>query len=103
MADRSYLEQLTRKLTDEGKLIEAGWVAMRIIAVPPDATATQLDAMRYAFMAGAQHLFSSIMAMLEPGVMETPDDLRRMDLINTELEAFGEQLKLRISQPKGQA
>jgi hypothetical protein len=26
MADRAFLERLTKQLADEGKLIEAGWV-----------------------------------------------------------------------------
>lgn len=29
MADRAYLERLSRELTDKGKLIEAGWVGLR--------------------------------------------------------------------------
>ena len=103
MADRSYLEALSRKLADEGKLIEAGWVALRITMIPPGASAAQLDDMRLVYMAGAQHLFSSIMSMLDPGTDETPADLSRMDMINRELERFAEELKLRISRPKGTA
>jgi len=34
MADRAYLQQVARKLADEGKLIEAGWLSMRLFAVP---------------------------------------------------------------------
>lgn len=60
MADRQFLEQLSRRLADEGKLIEAGWVGLRLAAVPLNAPAAQLEEMRNAFMAGAQHLFSSI-------------------------------------------
>lgn len=101
MADRQFLEQLSRRLADEGKLIEAGWVALRIQAIPLNASAVQLQEMRMAFMAGAQHLFASMMGILEEGVMETENDLRRMDLINKELEAFGEELKLRIGKPAG--
>ena len=37
MADRVYLERLARDLTDKGKLIEAGWISLRIAAVPLDA------------------------------------------------------------------
>jgi hypothetical protein len=101
MADRHFLEQLSRRLADEGKLIEAGWVALRIQCVPHDAPALQLQEMRLFYMAGAQHLFASIMSILEPGVMETENDLRRMDLIHKELEAFEKELKLRIGKPAG--
>jgi hypothetical protein len=103
MADRQYLEQLTKRLADDGKLIEAGWVAMRLHVVPLDASGVQLSEMRLAFMAGAQHLFSSIMTMLDPGVDEIPADLTRMDLINQELDAFRHELELRVAKPKGSA
>lgn len=104
MADRQFLEVLSRRLADEGRLIEAGWVAMRVHGgIPPDAPPIQLTEMRIAFMAGAQHLFSSIMTILDPGDDETPGDMRRMGLIQTELEAFGRELELRITRPKGSA
>jgi hypothetical protein len=103
MADRQFLEQLSRKLADEGKLIEAGWVALCVQAIPLNAPAVQLEEMRMAFMVGAQHLFASIMTILEPGEMETEADLTRLDLISKELEAFGQELKLRIRKPAGKA
>jgi len=103
MADKQFLEQLSRKLADEGKLIEAGWVAMRIVAIPPGASAEQLDAMRMAYMAGAQHLFSSIMSILEPGQEETEADMRRMDLIDQELQAVSKELALRVAKPQSRA
>ena len=99
MADRQFLEQLSRKLADEGRLIEAGWVALRLQTIPLNAPAVQLQEMRIAYMAGAQHLFASMMGMLEEGVMETENDMRRMDLIAKELEVFTEELKLRVSKP----
>jgi len=103
MADRQFLEQLSRKLADEGKLIEAGWEAMRIVMVPPNASAEQLDAMRMAYMAGAQHLFASIMSILEPGQEETEADMRRMDLIDQELQAVSKELALRVAKPQSRA
>jgi hypothetical protein len=65
MADRAHLAQMHRKLLDSGCLIEAGWVALRLAAVPMDASALQLDEMRSAFFAGAQHVFASIMHGLD--------------------------------------
>lgn len=103
MADRQYLEQLSRKLADEGKLIEAGWVAFRAFAVPPDASPPQLSAMRIAYMSGAQHLFASIMTLLDPGEEATEADFARLDLISTELETFYNQMKLRYGKPQGTA
>jgi hypothetical protein len=101
MADRQFLEQLSRKLADDGKLIEAGWVSLRLHAIPLNAPAVQLEEMRMAFMAGAQHLFSSIISILEPGQDETQADLRRMDLIDQELRTFAQELELRIGKPAG--
>ena len=101
MADRQFLEQLSRKLADEGKLIEAGWVALRVQAIPLNAPAVQLQEMRMAFMAGAQHLFASMLGILDPGLEETPADMRRMDLIHKELAAFEQELRLRMTKPAG--
>jgi len=82
------LQKLTRKATDNGRLIEAGWLSLRVMAVPPDAPQVQVDEMRNAFFAGAQHLFSSIMGVMDPESEPTDADLRRMDLIASELDAF---------------
>lgn len=90
MADRAFLERLARELVDRGKLIEAGWVGFRLAVFPPDgdAPAIQLEEMRKAFFAGSQHLFSSIMTILEPGAEPTDADLKRMDSIDAELKEF---------------
>lgn len=93
-------EELTKRFVDDGKLIEAGFAAMRITMIPKDAPEIQVREMRMAFLAGAQHLFGSIMSILEPGADPTETDLRRMDLINVELEAFTREMKLRAA-PKG--
>jgi hypothetical protein len=101
MADRAYLERLTKELADKGKLVEAGWVSLRLHCIPPNAPAAQLTEMRFAFMAGAQHVFSSMMDMLDPEPGETPADMRRMELLNAELEAFVAELKLWASRAEG--
>jgi hypothetical protein len=49
--------------------------------------------MRNAFFAGAQHVFGSIMQMLEPGEEATEKDLQRLTLINIELQEFLAQFK----------
>jgi hypothetical protein len=97
------LEALSKRLADEGKLIEAGWVSLRLMVVPPDAPQVQLDEMRMAYMAGAQHLFASIMSILDPGEEPTERDLKRMDLIDKELDEFRKKMELRVVRPRGQA
>jgi hypothetical protein len=92
MADSNEaLRRLHQSLIDKGLLMEAGWVSLRIAAIPPDAPKIQLDEMRTAFFAGAQHLFSSIMNMLDPETEETAADMRRMDMINDELNKFAKE------------
>lgn len=85
---REVLTKLSQRLTDEGKLIEAGWVGYQLAVISPDAPQVQLDETRMAFWAGAQHLFASIMSLLEPGEDPTEADLRRMSLINEELGLY---------------
>lgn len=85
---REYLIRLSQECADKGKLIEAGWLSLRAVAIPPEASATQLRVMREAFFAGAQHLFGSIMSIMDPGTEPTENDMRRMDLINKELNEF---------------
>jgi hypothetical protein len=78
MPDHAQLEriatELSKKLADEGKLIEAGWVGYRMMVLPPDAPQVQIDECRMAFMAGSQHLFSSIMSILDPGEGRSAQD-----------------------------
>lgn len=93
MADRAFLERLTKELTEQGKLIEAGWIGLRLAALPDNAPSVQLDEMRKAFFAGAAHLFSSINTILDPGEEPTDADMARMDNIHRELQAFEASLR----------
>jgi hypothetical protein len=97
------LAQLSKDLTTEGKLIEAGWVGLRLAAIPATAPEIQLNEMRMAFFAGAAHLFSSIMTILDPGSEATEADLGRMEKIDAELQAFGEQFALKHVKTDGRA
>jgi hypothetical protein len=85
-------EALLKEWADKGKIIEGGWQAMILVARLQDAPEQQLREMRRAYMLGAQHLFSSMMVMLDPDHEPTERDLRRMDLIYEELEAFRRSL-----------
>jgi hypothetical protein len=103
MTDRELLRVLTRRVADEGRLVEVGWLAARRHIAPPGAGAAELDTMRTAFMAGAQHLFSSIRTVLDPGARPTAADLRRLGLLHAELEAFRSELELRLARARGHA
>jgi len=97
-AQRALHDALIAKLTDEGKLLEVGFQSMRALVIAPNAPDIQVSEMRLAYMSGAQHLFSSILAILDP---TTPDaterDVKRMDLIAAELQAFGKELEARVA------
>jgi hypothetical protein len=91
-AREAFLTAMSKTLADEGKLIEAGWFSLQAAIMPADPPPVQIREMRLAFFAGAQHLFASIMTILEPGEEPTDADMARMGLIAAELQAFAEQL-----------
>jgi hypothetical protein len=83
------VDRVTKECADRGAVIEAGWRAFEIIVLDPaDATPLQRDEMRKAFFCGAQHLWGSINRVLDAGDEPTAADMRRFDLISTELSAF---------------
>ncbi len=90
-------DKIAGHFVDRGKIIEIGFAAMIQQSYPDWQTlpTDQRDQLRTAFFAGAQHLFGSIMGMLEPGTEPTEKDLRRMDLIAHELSAFIAEYKQR--------
>jgi hypothetical protein len=97
------LEALSKQLTDAGKIIEAGWVGLQLLAVSKNASLTQINEMRNAFFAGAQHLFASIMAVMDSDREPTENDMRRMSLIADELEEFRRSFLLKHTATGGNA
>jgi hypothetical protein len=88
-------DQLAGHYVDRGLVIAIGFAAMIEAAYPAwrQMPKDQIRELRAAFFGGAQHLFGSIMGILDPGTEPTERDLRRMDLIAHELEAFIEEFK----------
>jgi hypothetical protein len=95
-------EKHTRSLAEQGKLIEAGWQTYRLLCLktPPHESR---DDLREAFLAGAEHAFSSMITMLDPGQDETEGDLRRMDRLHAELEPIRKTLTLKYGRTAGSA
>ena len=85
-------DEFAKKLTDEGRLIEAGWEIMRTMVLPPNVPTVQTTEMRKAFFMGAQHLFASIMGIMDADREPTESDMARMYLIYNELEAFRKEV-----------
>jgi hypothetical protein len=100
---RETAERMTKELADSGKLIEGGWMGYRLMIVPEGASETQIDECRTAFFAGAQHLFGSIMNMMDPGEEPSEADERKLELIHKELLAFANTMMLRTSGTSGSA
>lgn len=92
---------ISKAAVDNGKLIETGFDALRTLAIAKDAPQVQVDEMRLAFMAGAQHLWGAMMDCLDPGADETPADLQRMQSIQYELDRWEQKIRLRIEPTKG--
>ncbi len=99
---RALADQLAKEMTDAGKLIEGGWRAYDMMILPKDEEVLKREC-RLAFMAGAQHLFASIMTVLDADREPTAQDMRRMDLIHRELEAIKPELELRARRTEGSA
>lgn len=97
------IEDLERDLIAKGLLIEAGFHSLRTMAIAPDAPADQIEWMRNAFFAGAQHLFATVLRVLEPGEEPTTADLLRMPLIQAELERFIVEFQAKHMKTEGSA
>ena len=95
--------EITKELMDEGKLIEAGFATMRHLAIRDDASMEEVEAMRLAYMAGAEHLFRSMMVALDPGDEPTEADMRRLELIGNELDEWRGRLSAWVRSAKGTA
>lgn len=81
MADKQYLLQRMKRLADEGRFVEAGWISLRLAAIDPNTPRIRLQEMRAVFMAGAHHVFACLMG-----------DVARMPSIKKELQEFAEDV-----------
>src|SRR5262245_42899415 len=97
--DHEKLQAAMQSLTDEGKIIEAGWLSLKAVWLPPDTPPHIAGSLRMAFMAGAGFLFSTILHVLEPTDEVSEADLVRMDKIKTELDAFDDEMRARLGRP----
>ena len=95
--NRDMIDEITKKFTDEGRIVEAGWQAMRLLVLPPNASEVQVAEMRKAYFSGAQHLFASIMTVIDgDGAEPTATELARVGLIQRELDGFVDELRREV-------
>lgn len=103
-ADPSKLAaEISKRFLAEGKLIEAGFASLQLTAMSREAPPDQVREMRMAFFAGAQHLWGTIMNVMDPGTEPTDADLKKMDLIQKELDGFIKAFAKQHLPTKGQA
>lgn len=95
--------ELTKKFTDAGLIIEAGFAGFKLMAYSSNLPAAQEEELRNTFFAGAQHLFSSIMNVLDSGEEPTESDLNRITLIDNELKKFISAFEFKHLKTKGSA
>ena len=68
-------DKLAKAASDKGLLIELGFLGYRKFILGKDVSDRQISDARLAFFAGAQHLYGSIMGILEEGEEATEADL----------------------------
>lgn len=84
---------LLNELSDRGQIVEGGWRAFELLSGLKSAPEIQRKEMRKAYFLGAQHLYASVMGMLDDGTEPTEQDMERMRKLDRELKAFLKELK----------
>lgn len=97
------ISDLTKELIDRGKLIEAGFAAFAYCVIPKDAPPIQLREMQLAYMAGAEHVWSSLINMVGPSEEPTDTDMQRMKLIQREIDEWRGKFAERAYPTQGNA
>lgn len=101
--NKAEVQAICNDMISKGRLVESGWMGLRLVAVPHNASPEQLDDMRMAFFAGAAHLFSAIMLSLDDGTEPTDADISKMHLVQEELARFSIELQMRVMPTQGSA
>jgi hypothetical protein len=73
---------------DNTELIGHAWLSYREKVLGKDANEIQLTECRRAFYAGAWGLFTTVLAIMEPGPEATEGDVATMEGIEGELQRF---------------
>ena len=79
------LDRITKGMVDKGQLVTLGFVAYLKARDLQDAHPAIIEEHYIAYISGAEHLFMSIMNILDPGEEPTLRDMERMDSIGMEV------------------
>jgi len=82
------IAEAMKEVADKGMLVAAGFAAFRIIALNNSIDRDKIADMHTAYMAGAEHLFTTLMSILDEGEEPTKKDTDRIELIYQELQAW---------------
>jgi len=74
------------------KYIKRGWESYLKYVMPDGASSVQTKETRQAFYSGAAVLFWTLMIALDEDHEPTDDDMRKMEDLQNEIDAFGQQL-----------
>jgi hypothetical protein len=96
MADRGYLKRRMNELVDQDRLIEAGWVAMRIEGIEKAMPLEDLESVRQIFFAGAAYLMSTVMTIRSPDHPPTDEEMRRLGALAIEVEKFQDAMEQKV-------
>ena len=98
-------DRVARAMVDQGNLLLGGFEILRRMVMSPDAPQIQVEEMRMAFMAGAQHLWGALFQLLNPDQSSeepTPEELNRLEMIQKELEQWEDTIRRRIEPANGE-
>lgn len=76
--------KVAKDLVDRGLIVRAGCKVLLAMNLPEDRT----EALRFAFFAGAEHLYGSLMAVMDADREVTERDLACVSKIHAELEEW---------------
>jgi len=91
-----YADAYALKLIKDGALIEAGFSVIEKRLKEEGKGVKVRNEAKAMFFAGAQHIFATIVRVLEPGAEATDNDVRVMEQISVELEAHEAMIKARF-------
>ena len=95
--------EITKRFTDEGQLIAAGWAAFQCLVASKHQHIPAHQQIRLAYLSGAQHLWGSIFANLDPDEEPTEQDMRRMAMVEQEMERIYGELQDFFMPAKGRS
>lgn len=102
------VDQAEDMLVKKGLIVAGGFAGYRLMAMDKDAPPLQVEECMMAFYAGAQHLFTTLMRIMDRNTDEPTDvDMEKMSQIHNELENFVEKVLKPMHaasvKPKGRA